>query len=648
MIRALLLCVLLSGCDYALSARVSTLAPVDPADYPDAPAVVLLHAVELALDDDGNSSHADLRIHRVVQVLTREGLDEGDVKFPIYRGQTVRDFKARTITADGQIIDLPRSRTFLVKSSAGDGEQTPTSLNFAFPRVGVGSILEYSVVVRTEWHPHAWRRPVGWGRLPVKTERFRVSGTGRVQPAIDIYNHPVKLEGGLDGRRWWAGATFRDLAPAEDEALQDHWSWRRPYWIYRMTHRQWGRTPTPVLDNWDAAGAYTAKRIFITWGDLPQTGFSPTCAAGAGRVDCVIAAAWDHLQARIETTGLGSLRGKPLKAVDAARVGKASQRAAYLWRLLQAADVKALPAVISRTNRARLDWRKPYPDWLDHLLVYVPKQPGVAAPIWLDPECTWCAPGQLPWFSYGAQALVLDYATLGETLSGKRTTVKGPKAGARRVASHFDGSLSQDGTLRGRWTVDTAGAAIGLHRRRGGAARIRRRRDRWVRAVHQNAEMGLFSERCDRAARTCTSTGTLRAEGYAARQGRQLVVPLTAFARNGWLRAFAAPERKTHVRINGDRRLHDRFELALPAGARLRSAPAPIAVKSPLGEMAFEVTTQGDRVIVERRLFARGKRMAPTDWRTLRAPFDFYRRLRDASLIIELPAPVAQAGDTPR
>lgn len=105
-----------------------------PTDYPEANAIVIHDVCSLIVRNSG----IEITRWKRMKLLTKAGADEiGDVGFPYYEDDKVRDLKAQTITPDGKAIKLT-SKDYFTKTIGGTKLRT-----FAFPGLDSGCIVEF-------------------------------------------------------------------------------------------------------------------------------------------------------------------------------------------------------------------------------------------------------------------------------------------------------------------------------------------------------------------------------------------------------------------------------------------------------------------------------------------------------------------------
>ncbi len=114
---------------------------VSYAPEPDARAVVLGDVGSATFDLYNGSFSLIYKRHRRVKILKKSGIDKADVFFSYYGHRDLEKLitlKAQVIQPDGSVIKVERSQIFETNE---DGHYTKVS--FSFPRVSVGSVVEY-------------------------------------------------------------------------------------------------------------------------------------------------------------------------------------------------------------------------------------------------------------------------------------------------------------------------------------------------------------------------------------------------------------------------------------------------------------------------------------------------------------------------
>jgi len=139
-IVAIMILVLILGSGSALGQKWGKITDEEkligpPADYPEANSIILFDKGHIEI------KRKNIRIdyHVRIKVLTVDGIDEVGNQSIVYNDKydKIKNFKAHTITPEGKKIKVEKDAIF-DKTVGNRKEKT-----FAFPSVGVGSIVEY-------------------------------------------------------------------------------------------------------------------------------------------------------------------------------------------------------------------------------------------------------------------------------------------------------------------------------------------------------------------------------------------------------------------------------------------------------------------------------------------------------------------------
>lgn len=137
----------------------------------------------------------------------------------------------------------------------------------------------------------------------------------------------------------------------------------------------------------------------------------------------------------------------------------------------------------------------------NHLLVYVPVQPKLERPLWLDPSCEHCRVGVLPEPERGADALA------------------------------FRAQVDAEGNLQRRAVQESTGSVAVAQRLEARKSPSAKRREVVEAAVLRTWPIARIEElrpiECDRAAGSCREELSLSVPAYAISEGDRLLVPLT-------------------------------------------------------------------------------------------------------------------------
>lgn len=600
----------LAGCRPHLALDPPAALPAATEKWPGAAAVVLLAEHELleAVRDD--TAYAEQRVHHVVQIRTAAALGEGDVRINLREGDEITAFRARSLAPDGTVRTIGPEALSAAPFKKGEDE-VGRIMTAAIPGVVAGSVIEFEYVIHSdtwyrEWHWHLSRR------YPVLEARVRMTMTDLIRYAAKVYNSPEKLrvrrEGDLRVVEW--SQREIGLPPAESHTpLDDHWP-RVTFRVKQLIFKSFRRDITLDWSNtlrWhhrDLTGE--SDRFYGGYVAPPM----PACPGEpAARASCLIDAALAVSRERSPFDGFRSWhRARPLREVLGAGGGAAFEKAALVSRLLRDGGLRVEHAFTVRAQRRRLDHAHPSADALDHLVLYLPAQPGLSAPLWIDPACDHCRPGTLPDDSRGYQAVVLD----GDGKARTRT-IGGAEARADALSRRY----------RVEWTAE-GGAVVHLAEQAEGTvasqtARADRGRDEAARRedaeklARQIDERGRLEDapawRCDLALGECARALRVTIPGLAIADRDELLVPLTVLAPNGLFPPTG--KRQRDLVIETGARLTETVEVPVPAGHVFVGGPDAFQTTSDAFTAALDVSCRDGVVTLTQRRERRRGRYTP-------------------------------------
>ena len=400
--------ILLGGCGTTKLVPVPFVDVGPPAGGPDpvdADAVVLLQHQRFAtMNPKSGRGSSEQQFHRVVKVLTEGGFSAGSTHVVVPAGATLVDLRARTITPKGESIPVDVSA--ILSSTYETGGDSGDTRSFQFPRVEVGSILEYTWIIRQEF---AW-----WSltddvaeEFPIRDYRVEIVVDKYVVPDLLVNNAKPALALVVDGD----GTQRLSFALKDVAALpkEDHRPSNReltPWWIYRAIEWRYPNQVSPGISTWSRAVGALHTRL-VDGKDMGAFTIRGADACEGSDHRCLISAALQTLHADVALSGFtSSLDGRPLAEVKASKAGNSAELALALWQMLRDKGLEPRLAPTSRPAFMAINESFPASTWFNHLLVFVPDPDG--AGIWIDPSCESCQPGTLPNWSHGTRAITLS------------------------------------------------------------------------------------------------------------------------------------------------------------------------------------------------------------------------------------------------
>ncbi|MDX2008880.1 MAG: DUF3857 domain-containing protein [Myxococcaceae bacterium] len=455
MTRALVMTAfLLAGCGTTSSLSRGYLdraaLKVDASKYPDAAAVVLYRSDRYLLETTGDDASEQHR-HVAVAILKEGGFDLAEVRIPFSTRQDIIVLKGRVLQPDGTIVEVtPKD---VLSDTNGKGERDYQARFFRFPNVQLGSVLEYEWVVRSPWVIGSDDQDT-LGEFPVERYEFELVGSRALVFETIEYNStkPIEVSQLNDGRHRLR-FSLENLAARESEEWMPHWTFTEPRWSWRvlgykvstMVTSNWYRTWEDIVEGF-ARRAWTDATLYKDLTERPEL-------SGCPDARCKVEKARAWILEKTSTIGVDTMREKDL--AQAFKSGKASarERALILRKVLDEAgvDVKlALTTVAYSRQTARS-----FPEWeqFNRVLVYVPAQPSIDAPLVIDLEPEHCALGALTSGIRGQEGFVfwLEGGTVGQGESkGEWRPLDGAPCSENVSHDRITARLEGDGTLQAR------------------------------------------------------------------------------------------------------------------------------------------------------------------------------------------------------
>lgn len=633
--RTLALCTLmLTGCATTASRAWVDDAKLkfDATKYPDDAAVILYRKDKTTLEEDGSEAITRHEKHEVIAVRGEAGFWLAEVMVPHRAQDKVTGFRARLIQPDGSTQEF-EARDFLSDVSA-KGERQLNAYFFRFPGVRVGSILEYWWVVEGDGWWNADEQET-LGEFPVKLYEFELTAAKPLVVENIVWNgaSPIQVRSLASGEHQLV-FSLADLPRRDKVDFAPHFSFSEPRWAWRVLAYRHGKISYDWLRDWKDVVERNGTRFF-TNAEMTN-GFDFTLDTANCDATCLIKRAQEFAFTRTELISKWD-RAEPLAATLAS--GKASivERALMMRLLLERAGLNAWLAYGTDAMSVQVSLGFPRMAQFDHLFVYLPVQNGLQSAITIDPDCEFCAPGELTArhrdqriYVFRTEKQVSRVATEGRWETAFATAAPiSERRFAHKAQVEADGSISDEVV-----TSTTGIEAMGpiddfLHRER----KLKgRESDEWH---HSNGNKSLSSAwwgPCKRSAGKCSWTSRLKFPHQAWKSDAGWAVQLS-FLNSIHAELFDAEKRDLDVHFAGDdRAVVEVLELTAPPGTRLVSVPSPVNVNAGSLRASVEVerTPAGARVTrkLERNIGFEPK----IRYDELRAAADAFKRARQLVL----------------
>lgn len=543
------------------------LALKQPKIDPTADAEALIWEVRVADEIDHRDEPATTYEHYLrVKIFTDRGREAfATVDIPFGTGIDVRDVAARTIRADGSIVELKNSDIYertIVK--ANDVKVKVKS--FAIPALDRGTIVEYRW---REYHRDslATNLRLRFSRdIPVHDVRYylrplSIPGYGMVAfPFNGDFAPPQKQKDG------YTMMALSNVPARADEEFGLPELEERP-WVF-IGYEPTGRSDSPDFDKRVSKGLYDeySKRARPS-GEIRQLSVAATAGATteATKVAALTRIAREKIR-RVDVDTADPADRAKLKetksAADALNrgIGTADDVLLLFLALADAAQLDARAVAI--TSRAVMFPRtlRPHPAFMPERIAAVRSGAGW---LFVDPANQYSAGGELPWQFEMQRALIGDQRA---ALSAE-TPPSAPAYSVKKRVGTF--RLLEDGTLEGEARLEYTGHWGEM---------IREQEDQEAAATREKDLTELITKRLPGAevsavrienipdpSKPYTNTYKLRIPGYAQRAGNRLILQPAIFQK-GVTQTFSAPQRKTRLHFPFAWNEEDAVTIELPAG----------------------------------------------------------------------------------
>ena len=396
-------------------------------DEADASAVYLLRRQEVTLTHVGSKWSTTKVHHERMLILTEKGIQRASKHLRIPDWEELVAFEARTISPEGAVDDVQPEA--VIEDEARYTEKSVATRTFRFPRAAVGSILEVRWAVHSTHLSDEFYEPIAV-ELPTRhfEQVFFIEQAMRpdllVRQATPAIDYVRKGPSGFQEIRF----AMNNVAADRSEFYSPPTADRVPWWLLRVIDYRDGVNVVRLNDTWVRALSWRLQEKLLKGKDME--GVEPVgVSACNGDRDCIASALLRALRERSHFGGFADfLTARPLKEVLASRSANSDEKALLLWQMFKNAGVDAYFGVTARGDRGAIVEDFPSSYWVDHSVLYLPATTTAPAHF-IDPSCEACTLGELPPWSIGRRAVVVDH-TAGEWGTALRVTPKSRKRGA--------------------------------------------------------------------------------------------------------------------------------------------------------------------------------------------------------------------------
>jgi len=370
----------------------------------DAPATVLFDKAELEVFGSGETGGSLFKRHRSIYIHNARGMAWASVAIPFGLNSRIQSLQARTITADGRVIELQPQEVYEIDAYPQFIFYSDRKAKlFAFPGVEAGSTVEYAYTVQIN-DPTLWPAWSFQEDVPVLNSEFSLVAPAEWPMNHRIYGDSVRFtekrvpQGFKSTYTWKAGP----MAARRIETAM-------PTWRETCT---WLSIAPENMENW---------RDVSTWYNRLSEGQTHCNAEMKRHVQTLVHDAhtpeerlqrlfeWvrDHIRYVAVSVGIGSFQPHAAEETFRLRYGDCKDMSTLLAALAREAGVTVYPALISTRQNGPVDTTLATTLVFNHMIAWAPE---ISGGLFMDATAKGCPFGQLPWGDQGASVLLTQGA----------------------------------------------------------------------------------------------------------------------------------------------------------------------------------------------------------------------------------------------
>ncbi len=611
----------------------------------DADAEVLLWEVSI---DDSSLEELVFNHHLCIKIFSERGVEsQGKVDVEYLDRNRIKDIAARTIKADGSVVELKKDSIFERTVIKISGIKIKAK-SFAMPGVEPGAIIEYRYKeVRS--NASAGNLKLYFQRtIPVQFVKYYLKPNEYLgaMNTITFNGQPtnwVKDKGGFHSTSMTNIPAYREEAhmPPEDKVR----TWMLVYYTRENKvdpQRYWGTF---------GRGLYEQFKPLTKANDDVKKATADVISSTANANEKLLKIL-EFCRTKIknvnsDTSGLSAEDLKKLK--DNHNPGDTLKRGygtgndidCLFAAMASAAGFESRMALMPDRSDFFFDPSFPNASFLDggEIAVKVENE-------WkfYDPSGKYITIGMLPWGYEGVQALVSD----GKEPAWVKTPMSEPEKSMQKRTAKL--KLSEDGTLEGDVTMEYTGHfAVDKKRYNDDEPADKREeilrdliKSQWGTAELSNIKIENVTDQF----KPFIYTFHVKVPGYAQRTGKRLFLQ-PSFFQNNKKPLFSASQRKYPVYFHYPWSERDDIQIVLPDGFALDNAEGPQPIIS--GDISWHKTelgiTKDQKILIFKRDFmfgGKGSILYPVDvYANLKQLFDVYHQQDNHTLTLKQAASVA-------
>jgi transglutaminase-like putative cysteine protease len=603
---------------------------------------------EVRLDD--SSEDLILNHYIRIKIFTERGKEtQSKVQIPFgkFFGEEtkIKDIAARTIKADGTIIELQKEDVFESTQIKASGAKIKVKA-FAVPGIEAGAIIEYrwrEVRIAT----YANRIHLDYQRdVPVQRVKYllkpspRILGTFRVQMFNATLPPMQKEKDGFYSVTLTNVPAFHEepRMPPEDQVKA---------WMF-VYYSSYDKIDPPKYWRDHAKFLYEASKEATKVNDEVRRAAAEAIGDAATPED-KLRRIFDYCRTKIKNVNDDTLKLTPEQRAKVKEnktpsdtlkrgIGDGADIDGLFAALCVAAGFDARLTAVS--NRGRIFFRQDFSD------SYFLRGLDVAVKVgeqwrFFDPASIYVPYGMLPWREEGLQALLADAKETNWVTTPQST----PEKSFEKRTGKF--KLSEDGTLEGDVRVEYTGHTGAIMKEEDGAKSESEREKELIDKVKgrlSSAEVTVVGvENATDRNKPLIYSYHVKVPGYAERTGKRLFLRPGFFTR-GLGPLFSANERKNDIYFHYPWSERDEIRIELPTGFALDNADAPAPVSPSMTQnicgqtIKMGIEDRSHTLIYQRDFFfgGRGNILFPsTSYVALKNLFDIVQKADDHAITLK-------------
>ncbi len=371
--------------------------------YPGENALLLLDHGELEIFKSNQIAYSSFKRHRVVKILTKDGVSRANVTIPYSGSTTVPEIRARTIKADGTIFELDPEDIYDISLYPGFIFYADIrAKRFTLPGVEPGCVIEYGYEKNmrqfTYWDSWSFQNDI-----PTLLSRYKVRAPAewdirwRMQN-IDITPQTAEVPAGFKQDYVWEA---RDLAPLVPETAMPP---------YKNTAASVIFSPVGVKNWKDVAHWYHElfyprakpdKSIREKTADL-----TADCRSDREKLENIYEFCRDYVRYVAISIGIGGYQPHFASEVLHNRFGDCKDKVCLMSAMASAAGLQVDPVLISTWQNGNVDTSLASHIFFNHVIGCAQLADG--SRVWMDPTSEPSCFQDLPWFDRDRRVLCIQ------------------------------------------------------------------------------------------------------------------------------------------------------------------------------------------------------------------------------------------------